>query len=272
MLNELINFWQQCLPLDKPPFVHPKDLQALRESGLTHLTDLEDMPIDFDSFVKGPRFGDFDDHRLRLSLSPVPYVGDLKKADIVILLLNPGFSYSNYWEENKMPGFRKRLVDNLAQKFKGIEFPFFGLDPEFCSSGGFVWWEKKLRDVASEIAKKNDWKYLDALRDLSKRVACLELVPYHSSSFSSHVLINKLPSVKMVQRFVRESLVPDAKIGPKARIGKRTLIVTRKEKEWSLPSGKNNDIVIYTGGHTRGASLSSISRGGKAILRRYGIG
>jgi len=164
-----------------------------------------------------------------------------------------------------MPEFRQRRIDNLRQSFGGVEFPFLGLDPQFCWHGGFVWWEKKLRGVITEIASKRfKGRYFEALRDLSKKLACVELVPYHSPSFSGHALINYLPSVKMVQTFVRKSLVPDA------NEDKRTLIVTRQAKAWGLPPSTKK-LVIYMGGETRGASLSPNSRGGKAILRRYDI-
>jgi hypothetical protein len=161
--------------------------------------------------------------------------------------------------------FRKRLEDNLQQSFKGVEFPFLWLDPQFCFHSGFVWWEKKLRDVTTAIAeRKFKGRYLDALRYLSGKLACLELVPYHSSSFRAHALIKQLPSVKIAQKFVRESLAPDA------NADRRTLIVTRQARAWGLPTDTNN-LEIYEGGHTRGASLSTKSKGGKAILQRLDI-
>jgi hypothetical protein len=60
---------------------------------------------------------------------------------------------------------------------------------------------------------------------------------------------------------------------PKAKKGNCTLIVTRKTKDWGCPcDAKHKDnIVVYQGGETRGASLSSKSKGGKAILKSYGI-
>lgn len=261
MPGELIDFWRRC-ELASAPFAHPEDLPILRQKD-GRFIDAE--PVSFDSFIAGPRFGDFDDHRLHLSLLPVPYGGNLSRAEIVILLLNPGFSYTDYWAETNMPAFRQRRKDTLRQSFKGIEFPFLGLDPQFCWHSGFEWWEKKLRAVITDIADKEfKGRYFEALRDFSQKVACVELIPYHSSSFRAHALTDQLPSAKMVRKFVRETLVPAA------NAGKRTLIVTRQAEAWGLPSGTKN-VVIYKGGETRGASLSPNSRGGKAILRHYGI-
>jgi hypothetical protein len=70
-----------------------------------------------------------------------------------------------------------------------------------------------------------------------------------------------------VKKFVKNSLIPQAEDG------KVTLIVTRQAEEWGVSEQrrKNKNIVVYKGGHTRGASLSPNSDGGKAILQHYGI-
>jgi hypothetical protein len=260
MPNDLIAFWQQ-FERQKAPFAHPADLPVLR----TNSRWVEADAVDFDTYIAGPRFADPDDDRLHLSLLPVPYIGDLRRAEIVILLLNPGFGYSDYWAESHGPGFRKGLVDNLRQSFEGNEFPFIFLDPQFCWHGGFIWWEKKLREVIQEIAlRKFGGNYREGLKSLSSKLACVELVPYHSSSFGEHRLIDRLPSVQAARDFARGSLMADA------TANKRTVIVTRQVKTWGVKAGTSN-LVIYEGGHTRGASLSPKSTGGKAILKRYDI-
>jgi hypothetical protein len=77
-----------------------------------------------------------------------------------------------------VPTFPRRLIRNLRQELDGMEFPFVFLDPEFGWHPGFRWLEEELRDVATIIAKrKYNGRYLDALRELSRRVAAIELVP-----------------------------------------------------------------------------------------------
>jgi hypothetical protein len=257
----LIDFWQSCR-LEEPPFAHPDDWSVLNRVGGRHI-DAE--PKDFAAFVAGARFGDFGDSRLHLSLLPIPYGGDLRAAEIVILLLNPGFSFTDYYAETRVPMYRTRLERTLAQDFGGIEFPFLWLDPEYCWHSGFVWWERKLRDVADLIAKARfNGRYLDALRDLARRVAHVELVPYHSPSFHAHRLIEDLPSVQAAREYARNELVPAATRGEK------TIIVTRQVSAWGLPPNTRN-LIAYEGGQTRGASLGRTTTGGRAILARYGI-
>lgn len=260
MPNELIDFWQ-C-ELNSPPFAHPKDLDVLRSNPRWIAND---DPTDFASYIKSKRFEDATDDRLHLSLLPVPYVGNIRNAEIVILLLNPGFQYSDYWSETNNPEFRKRLKQNLQQSFDAVEFPFLFLDPQFCWPSGFMWWEKKLRDVLKEIAlRKFSGNYHAALHDLSQRLACVELIPYHSRTFKDHKLISLLPSIQTAKRFVQTSLVQDAVSM------KRTLIATRQVKEWGITKSHPN-VVTYDGGHARGASLGVKSKGGNAILKRYDI-
>ncbi len=226
---------------------------------------IDEEPKDFSAFVSCSRFGNFTDKRLHLSLLPTPYGGDLRTADIFVLLLNPGFAFSDYHAETRVLQYRRRLEQMLAQDFKDTEFPFLWLDPEYCWSGGFCWWEEKLREVITIIAKeKFKDSYLNALRDVSKRLAHLELVPYHSSSFDAHRLIEDLPSVHAVRRFAQESLVSAA------IEGKKTVIITRQVAAWGIPRDTRN-FILYEGGHTRGASLGRNSRGGRAFLDQYGI-
>jgi hypothetical protein len=261
MPSDLIKFWQRC-NLTEPPFAHPDDWPVLRERGARYI---DEEPKDFSAFVSCSRFGDFTDRRLHLSLLPIPYGGDLRVADIVVLLLNPGFSFTDYYAENRMPQYRRRLEQTLAQDFENVDFPFVWLDPEYCWHSGFVWWEGKLREVVTRIAtEKFNGRYLDALHDVAKRLAHVELVPYHSFSFNAHHLIEDLPSVHAVRRFALEVLVKAA------NRGERTIIITRQVASWRVPVDTRN-LVVYEGGHTRGASLGSNTRGGRAILDRYGI-
>jgi len=92
-------------------------------------------------------------------------------------------------------------------------------------------------------------------------VAQIELVPYHSSAFGGHALIEKLESVRVARRYVHDVLVPAA------RKGAKTIIVTPQAEAWGVKRGRG--VVIYKGGQTRGASLGPDTPGGKAILRRY---
>jgi hypothetical protein len=219
---DLAEFWRRFNVHRGAPFAHPDDWPVLRRDGGRHI---DEEPQDFAGFVSGRRFGDFRDTRLHLSLLPVPYGGDLRAAEIVVLLLNPGFGFTDYYAETRVPKFRGRLERSLAQDFTGTDFPFIWLDPQYCWHGGFLWWERKLRDVMVIIAdKKFGGRYLDAPRDMSRRLAHVELVPYHAPSFKAHRLINDLPSVGAAKRFAQKIL------GEAARRGGKSSSLPDKEK------------------------------------------
>jgi hypothetical protein len=252
-------------------FLGPRELRVRRlslqaEQSSRDPSSKPDLPIykHFQDFVAGPRFGAFSDYRFHFSLIPVPYAGDLVKADIFVLQLNPGLNPVDYYAELCSPKFRKRLESYLRQQFSKTEFPFLYFDPEFCWHSGFIWWGRKFREVARAVADhKFRGRYLDALRDLSKRVASLELVPYHSVSFADHRAVRHLPSAKQARLFACGELANGA------ASEHATVIITRRLKDWDAPQDKK--IVQYPRQLWRGASLGTNTPGGKAILQMYGL-
>lgn len=256
-MNDLVQFWKDWKrsQRSKPPFVHPKDRPFLQDQ----LADPSNR-ANFDSYIRGQRFSP-DCKSLHLSLFPVPYAGDLERATVIVLLLNPGFKYSDYWEE-EIPEFRERLERNLHQKFnKSEEFPFMFLDPKFCWSSGFQWWERKLRDVIRKIAEANSKSYSEALSILSRQLACVELFPYHSSSFRGLKHFKQLPSVTVARCFARNLA---------ANFREKTVIVTRGKEDWGINENRKG-ICVYSAGQARGASLSENSKAWPAIMKQLGL-
>jgi hypothetical protein len=259
---EIVEFWGGC-QLDKPPFVHPDDVPVLK----SRFGDLaKDLARSFDDFVASARFGQFGDKNFHFSLYPHPFAGDLSRADIFLLQLNPGMNLADYHVEWNGPAFRSIMTRNIRQNLEGVEFPFWPLDPKLCGTTGFRWWESKLRDVCTIIAqKKYNGRYLEALRELSRRLAVIELVPYHSIAFDSGSLIRELPSAKAAIRFVTNDLLK------RVRSGRALIVAVRGIKDWGLSGPNIKGVVAYSGGLTRGSSLSSRTPGGKAILDYLGV-
>ncbi|MCA1490736.1 hypothetical protein I6F11_07360 [Ensifer sp. NBAIM29] len=91
-------------------------------------------------------------------------------------------SACDYHIEQHYPAFRDQLIASIRQERRNHLF----LDPKWAWTSGFVWWENKLRDVARVIASERfNGHYGRALADLSRRVAAIELVLYHSFRFGS---------------------------------------------------------------------------------------
>lgn len=127
-------------------------------------------------------------------------------------------------------------------------YPFWYLDPQHHSHPGHTYWHKNLQ-------KTGDY------HELSKRVAVLQMIPYHSAAFNADVLARELPSAQQARSYVHEVIVP------KAKSGKALLIVARQVRNWGFSAAdETNNIIVYTGGENLGAKVSSGSRGGKAIM------
>jgi hypothetical protein len=248
---ELVEFWKSC-NLTQPPYVHDTDrphIDAARNIKVTLLRNHHE-------FIGHRTFGDENDSSLHLGLLPVPYRGNLSKADIFIIMLNPGLGLSDYQtEEDKEQNEQVRLI--LRQEFAKVEYPFLALNPEYAWTGGFQWWERKLRQVITRIAIdycEND--YAAALRFLSQRLAMIEIFPYHSRTFNAGSLRSRLPSVQKATGFVRSLL-------PRAEKGEITIIVTRAIRTIGID---DHELVNYDRRHARGASLGLETLGGKAII------
>jgi hypothetical protein len=253
LASSLATFWQAFQPGD-PPFVHPADLAAVAKYAKAVIRTVEEHS-------RRAYFGN-EAGMLQLGLLPAPFAGDLGRADIFILMLNPGFEIADFYAGSQH-AYAAATEQTLRQDLSNEEFPFMHLNPEFCWSGGYRWWSKKLHDVARTYVALKGCSYREALATLSQHIASIELIPYHSVSGPSGAL-SKLPSAKAALAFVQNELLPTA------RRGEVTLIVTRKVAAWGIVADAETakDIVIYGGGAARGAHLTSTTSGGEAILRR----
>lgn len=251
--------------VDVAPFLHPGDRSVIERSG--HGKWLETAPHEsFDTIVRSPDLG-VGESRFYFSLLPVPYAGDLTRADIFIVLLNPGFGGAfDFYVEYQRPEWRERLLANLRQDVAGLEFPNLFLDPFLCWTGAYQWWERKLRRVAQARASKIGG-YRNAIKELSRRVACIEYVPYHSQEFSGAGLLSILPSAQAAENYVRQVLLPEA------RADRISLIVTRQVANLGFkPGERDGGLVAYDISQSRGAHLGPDTPGGCEILRRLRMG
>lgn len=209
-------FWDR-LNLGDPPFVHPDDRAILRHPYYEYR--------DVDSFVHSLQFGK-NDGGLQLGLMPCPFAGDLSRANVFVLLLNPGFEPVDLFGEHEVPAFSRAIERTLRQDLADEAFPNVYLNPEFCWSGAYRWWESKVRDVARAYQMETGEDYWRSLQVISEHLATIELFPYHS--VSSPPPFARLPSVMAARTFVTDTLVP------RALAGEITIVVTRRAVDWGL--------------------------------------
>lgn len=259
-LADYADFWRRYRP-NSGLLVHPDDRAALVDPK--NKKYVKNGHSDFRAYCSASDFGDWEDSRLDLSLAPLPFCGNIRSPKVVVLMLNPGLSYVDYFAELSHPDFKNVLDKNIRGEYLDSEqFPFFWLNPNFCWHSGFKYWEEKLRNVIRKIADQLFvGSYFRALEFVSKHLALLELVPYHSTKFSSHTLIDQLESAKQARKFLHSYLIP------RALAGETTIIATRQVKVWDLPEN-NQNIITYDAFQARGANLGPDTAGGKAILAK----
>lgn len=184
--HKLVQLWQNS-PLDELPFILPGDRAEIPSRTLSIFHS-------FDEYISSEKFGKRNDTNFHVGLLPLPYLGNLQKPSIFILMLNPGLHPGDYYAEHEVDQFREAYVKNIRQENVNDEYPFFMLDPRFAWHPGFDYWQGKFDDIAQALMKKENITYQNALKKLANNVACLELMPYHSKSFGVGSLLSRLPS------------------------------------------------------------------------------
>jgi hypothetical protein len=236
--REIAEFWSK-LPLDEAPYIHPCDHEQID----TIAEEKKSVTMSFEQFVRVQQVGT--KATLELGLIPQPYAGDLERAELLILLLNPGLSPTDYWGEHKDKEFRSLLIRNLRQdNLLNNNYPFLWLNPDLCWHAGFNYWFSKLRAVIVKISQHTAFRgsVEQAMKDVSRRIACVELFPYHSTTFD-HSRLLTLPSCQRSRQFARHMAESGVKI-----------VITRKVAEWALDAPTRlSNVIEYERRHRRGA-------------------
>lgn len=233
-------------------------------------------PDDSDSLTERDR------QQMQLGLLPLPVNGNLRSADLVFLMLNPGFSESDReWGDVFS---RRSLVAsetaNLHQREWASDYPMFDLNPEFVGSGGANYWagslgrmKGKLGHLASALAAPDDGDHSSIRRELANRVAVVQLVAYRSTSFADLQggqsragppqlrLKSSLEALELARALVRE--------------GDKLVVIPYGIQHWGYLSPVSSEsLVVYKRG-LREAHFAPTSAGYRPAIeklrqRRYG--
>lgn len=155
----------------------------------------------------------------QLEFLPVPYLGNFKKAQIVLLCLNPGYD---------------KILDQLAHKDKSYyqenlrslnfasKIPFYCLNPGFDYSGGYKWWVRLLKQLIEKYS----------LKLLSEKLMCLQYLPYHSKTFKNPPCL--LPSQNYTFCLLKKAIKEQ-----------KVIVIMRSKKLWfsTVPELKTYDFI-----------------------------
>jgi hypothetical protein len=239
--------WADAPPAPTEPQILLADARVLQllahRVGVVHWTKWEQC-------AQGFRLWDSNDCNLHTGLIPLPFVGDLQRAVVYVLLLNGGLSPTDYFGEFQIPAFREKLLANLRQDFSGTKYPFFPLDPEYSWHSGTAWWQKKLKHVAKRLCELAPASEEVVREVLAQRVCAIEQLPYHSRNFGiPEDDCAVIPSVQLACGFVQS-------LETQAVSGEKLIVAMRRMRSWGLSAdGKN--ILEFSAGQARGAHLST---------------
>ena len=250
--KNVIEAWRNT-DLSREPYCLNEDIKQMNQSD--HYEDIfsyEDLVKRLGEVKRAPQ-------KVHLNLLPIPYIGNIEKAKVIILSANPGLGATDYKIDDEDDSYRKILMNNLKQE-SFDDFPFFCLNPQYAWHGGFDYWEPRFWPIIVQLIEKKSLNYYGALREISNLIAVIEYIPYHSISSP---VFRGLESTRMMKEYVHKVLLS------RARNGQIDIIVTRKAKEWGLSNEKH--VIVYSSGQARSASLGIESDGGKRILKYFGI-
>ena len=230
--DNLVKFWRKYI--DKGwKDIHPDD-HLPEDFSVANITGISE-------YVESRYFLD-KGTTIYSRLLPAPYCGDLMNAKVYFLLLNPGFAPIDLYLEEKDQACIETLKKNLAQE--ETEDPFMPLNPSFCWTSGATWWFKKLKPVF-ELYRKGGKNNFYACKDMSKKIAALELFPYHSASFHQSKKLGEIESVKLIKAFAKGLSKDKSKL----------LIVMRQIDEWKLEEAEN--AMVFPPKYAQSGSLNT---------------
>jgi hypothetical protein len=254
--ENLVEAWRAFSP--KRPYIMQGDEAILDGSKKTG--PIFSAHDSFEGYTGGDNYQDLASTKLHLGLLPVPYSGDLEKAKIFILMINPGLGDLDYIAEGRIRDYREALDQTRSQdrRILDSQFPMMFLNPQFSWTGGGKYWIQRLRSFITQQKEAQKCSMADAMSHLSRRICCIEYLPYHSAKFKKGKFLHSLKSTRLITEFVHNDIVPRAQRGD---VG----IIVRGQQYWQIPEGEN--VVILKGPHARGSHLGIETEAGKLVAR-----
>lgn len=176
-----------------------------------NLRPLYVLPEDFAAIVHHKNYSN-----LHLDTLPDQVIGGLDKAEVVFLLLNPGFDDKDITVNLKLPQFIEANQRNLRDPFGS---PFYYFSGGLEQTGGYAWWRRILNPLI-EVG------ITEAM--LSEKIMAVEYFPYHSKEWMELPLV---PSQQVAFNIVRDAIERG-----------KTIVVMRGKDKWL---NAVNELVAY---------------------------
>lgn len=224
---------------DCPIWSDKEENELIYPGDATFIHDFNQKTVPYYQFVVG--------------VPPMPFSGNLLKAKVVILTLNPGYVESvNKDECLKMSDKEKGQLLCLMRNALKLNGDAIYDDNECSRVQGDHYWQKSFSQLATEAYKRQS---TEINHPIYEDVAFMQLIGYHSKKFKYSVGIKHMPSTIFTSLLIKHLAVGTEKI----------FLVLRSEALWKELLGEalwkklKSEGRIITKGH-KGMS-QAISRG-----------
>ncbi len=175
-------------------------------------------PDDREVFQRVGRKG----HGLDLRCLPACFGGRLRTASVVLLFLSPGFSARDLKDARTSDG-RARYAKRRTGRQSVSE--------------NSSWFQSRIKAFGLDF------------KDVSAKIAILNIGAYHSKQFTDYPLLAALPSSRVSLDWAQNVLFP------KAIRGERIVICLRSAHFWGLNAGKKYGRSLFAPHVTRGGHM-----------------
>ena len=209
-----------------------------------NLKPLYVLPEDFAAIAHHKNYSN-----LRLDTLPDQVIGGLDKAEVIFLLLNPGFDDKDITVNLTLPHFIEANRRNLTDPY-GSPFYYFGGDLE--RTGGYEWWRRILNPLIKEGVTEA------MLRD---KIMAIEYFPYHSKDWKD---LPQVPSQQVAFNLVREAINRN-----------KTIVIMRGRDKWqSEVKGlvRYKNVIVHPNPRNVSVSPKNIGEANFTIIKNLIIG
>jgi len=170
--KRLINFWRKAPVVG----VHPEDSVYVKSYNLRAKSDRK---LYVDNFT------------------PIPWVGNLHKAKVIIVMLNPGMSeLPKQLHDERVE--RPYLVSNLRQNKNPL---LFYLNPKLRETGGGIYWRRRFKSFVENVFDNPE----DGYDKIARQICIVQIIAYHSRKNPSSIR-SKLPSARAIREWILEEV------------------------------------------------------------------
>ena len=186
--------------------------------------DLEYLTNNVEKFeIKNSYYSYGKDKKVYFNLVPKPWWGNIENPEVIILLLNPGFTkdddedkkiLSDHNFEENNAHLKEEMINNLKQSNNNINW----FDDKWKNAGSYHWWKPRLKEIAGELKADDPYNYI------YNNIGFFEFFGYHSKSFDLSFLKNDefLPTQKAMFEYLNKLI----------KVNNPLVVIVWGQKKW----------------------------------------